>query len=71
MRSLLVLTGANAGARGGAVGDSSIAGVPPPLAKGNFLAIPLAKGNFWEAYAPKQCAIMQETGSPKAPYLLT
>ena len=67
--------------RGGAVGDSSIAGVPPPLAKcnflaiqvakGNFLAIPLAKGNLWEAYAPKQCAIMQETGSPKAPYLLT
>jgi len=60
VRSLLALTGANAGARG-AVGDSSIAGVPPPL----------AKGNFWEAYAPKQCAIMQETGSPKAPYLLT
>ena len=70
MRSLLALTGANAGARG-AVGDSSIAGVPPPLAKGNFLAIPLAKCNLWEAYAPKQCAIMQETGSPKAPYLLT
>ena len=61
VRSLLVLTGARMQGRGGVCGDAGIAVVPHPL----------AKDSFWEAYAPKQCALMQATGSPKAPYLLT
>ena len=40
--------------RRGAYADAGIGVVP----------LSLAKDSFWEAYAPKQCALMQATGSP-------